>query len=634
MSGDDTAMEEKKVEEQDSELVDGVCCSGDSHDTSLVEVTDALGRTGFYDGRFRDGLPNDVNATMKYQASSIKLYTGSWVDGHWHHQYQNQKTVENGENACCRIEYVTGDVYTGEVVESVRHGVGTLAWIDGRVYNGEWENGERHGKGTYNWPDGSEYVGEFKRNQRHGTGVYRSSNITYEGEWKTNQYHGIGAYQVTTPDGEQRSFTGEFENGKPKVPEQLQVVTEQPWFDSGVPAIYRGLWKNFKPHGNGVVEYQLGAVASYEGCFEDGKYEGEGRLLYHGGDSYVGNFVAGKRDGSGTYKWTDGRQYSGEWLNNQRQGNGVFTWPNGDRYEGYFLAGQRSQEGTFIFGATGASYTGQWKDGQYNGCGKTIDASGEVYEGEFANGLRHGHGSAYDASGKLVFEGEWIDGVKQDGTQESDETGLVEEHSIDNQESCTQAPDSIPTATQKQLQAKELQATPQSTQPASTPPVNQKIVETLQAQSMLTPHCHPLLATSESPAPLLRSWYQPRANSSEIEENCKAVVDQPVTDKLDCSGFYTGIVKDGLPHGVGRLVYTDGKRIHEGFWKNGSKEGHGRCLFFPQQDFHEGEYKDNLRHGPGRYQWKDGREYVGSYENDLRHGMGVFRYPNGERYEG
>jgi len=81
-------------------------------------------------------------------------------------------------------------------------------------------------------------------------------------------------------------------------------------------------------------------------------------------------------------------------------------------------------------------------------------------------------------------------------------------------------------------------------------------------------------------------------------------------------------------------VYSDGKRIHEGFWVHGSKEGHGRCMFFPQQDYHEGEYHDNLRHGPGKYQWKNGRQYIGMYQHDFRHGHGVFTYPNGERYEG
>ena len=101
-------------------------------------------------------------------------------------------------------------------------------------------------------------------------------------------------------------------------------------------------------------------------------------------------------------------------------------------------------------------------------------------------------------------------------------------------------------------------------------------------------------------------------------------------------GKYTGIVLKATnqPHGVGRLCYADGNRIHEGFWKRGQKEGHGRCLFFPQRDFHEGEYKNNLRHGPGRYQWKDGRSYVGEYANDQRHGEGVFTYPNGDVYRG
>ena len=35
-----------------------------------------------------------------------------------------------------------------------------------------------------------------------------------------------------------------------------------------------------------------------------------------------------------------------------------------------------------------------------------------------------------------------------------------------------------------------------------------------------------------------------------------------------------------IPHGTGRFVYADGRRIHEGCTQ-GSNEGAGRCLFFP-----------------------------------------------------
>lgn len=106
------------------------------------------------------------------------------------------------------------------------------------------------------------------------------------------------------------------------------------------------------------------------------------------------------------------------------------------------------------------------------------------------------------------------------------------------------------------------------------------------------------------------------------ELECEAVVDLEVTDAEGNKGQYTGLVLSSSmkPHGVGRMVYLDGRRIHEGFWDKGLKMGHGRCLFVEQGDFHEGEYKDNVRHGPGKYKWRDGRVFVGHYFNDTRNG--------------
>jgi hypothetical protein len=115
------------------------------------------------------------------------------------------------------------------------------------------------------------------------------------------------------------------------------------------------------------------------------------------------------------------------------------------------------------------------------------------------------------------------------------------------------------------------------------------------------------------------------SDSSQLNdyENCKAVVDYPLTDAQGNPGRYTGIVsiqvfdergeqkgdaRESLllkPHGVGRMVYADCKRIHEGklvvsridgsltlerylarsslpvpwssgFWRHGNKHGHGK----------------------------------------------------------
>jgi hypothetical protein len=99
---------------------------------------------------------------------------------------------------------------------------------------------------------------------------------------------------------------------------------------------------------------------------------------------------------------------------------------------------------------------------------------------------------------------------------------------------------------------------------------------------------------------------------------------------------FTGIihVESQRPHGVGRMVYLDGNRIHEGFWVHGNREGHGRCLFSQIGDYHEGEYRQNLRQGPGKYFWNDGRQFTGNYEQDERTGEGKFVYPNGDLYVG
>ena len=80
------------------------------------------------------------------------------------------------------------------------------------------------------------------------------------------------------------------------------------------------------------------------------------------------------------------------------------------------------------------------------------------------------------------------------------------------------------------------------------------------------------------------------------EPPCEAVVDVEVQDADGNRGQYTGLVLSAnrKPHGVGRMVYLDGRRIYEGFFVAGSKCGHGRTFFVQQKDFHEGSYKDNL----------------------------------------
>ena len=258
-----------------------------------------------------------------------------------------------------------------------------------------------------------------------------------------------------------------------------------------------------------------------------------------------------------------------------RHGVGKFIYgksKDADWYEGEFVKGRREGKGRFIF-TDGSVYHGGWKEGVYHGQGELKSSSQDgdtTYKGNFDHGLAHGWGKESKPDGTVLYEGKWIHGETE------------------------------PEAIRKAEEAKIRLA-------------NQ--------------------ATLRQPR---RDQESMTARGGPPEPDCEAVVDLEVVDAEGNQGQYTGLVlvKNQKPHGVGRMVYMDGRRIHEGFWKDGMKDGHGRCLFVQQGDFHEGEYKNNVRHGPGTYKWKDGRVFEGDYVHDLRNGPGVFTYPNGERYEG
>jgi hypothetical protein len=660
-------------------------------------ATDAAGRPGVYSGQWLPGpqLPHDAttsacmiydnNSSSKIQSSSsssssaasvtrkVLKYVGGWEYGHWH-----------GRGTAWLLN---GDVMTGDFCDDFQlHGWGRYDYSDGRCYEGQFVKGiGRQGTGKYTWPHtGAVYEGSFQCNQRHGYGKYcdPSASIEYAGEWKAGQYHGYGHYQWmdkvvknnnnnnsngTTAMG-MHAYRGNFVDGKPhgqgiqvgpdgvvthegqwhhgkpvinaqqgvavttptgkpvvvavsaKTPIQntpaaapppqpqraIEVVHNQAWKDeintgnSNEWATYRGLWnvQAQVPCKNGTAEYLYGGAGMtlrYEGCFNDvGQYHGQGRVQFRNGDVYEGEFVTGRRHGTGVYRWKDGRQYTGTFQQDARHGKGRLLYSNSDFYEGAFVNGKRHGNGRFIF-ANGSMYQGEWDNGLYYGRGTLVQPDGSTYTGTFANGVFHGTGKEIDASGTVVYQGEYIEGHHADEYAEH----MKRKHASTSSALMMQTLD----LTGNEL---ELHMTPTGGGSGGGNVYNNN--------NSLPPH---IRRRDDGPA-------------------CEAVVDQEIHDCQGNAGRYTGIVLSSTrkPHGVGRLVYADGKRIHEGFWDDGSKEGHGRCLFFPQGDFHEGEYKDNLRNGPGRYQWKDGRLYVGEYKEDQRHGKGSFSYPSGERYEG
>lgn len=118
---------------------------------------------------------------------------------------------------------------------------------------------------------------------------------------------------------------------------------------------------------------------------------------------------------------------------------------------------------------------------------------------------------------------------------------------------------------------------------------------------------------------------------------------------------YTGSLKHGKKHGLGRLIQSNGD-LYEGEFYEGEMHGNGTLLYFQgkvyigefkkgykegygkEQDRHdscyEGDFVKNKRHGNGKLIWADGKIYSGEFFNDKMHGLGECWWPEGKRYYG
>ncbi len=131
----------------------------------------------------------------------------------------------------------------------------------------------------------------------------------------------------------------------------------------------------------------------------------------------------------------------------------------------------------------------------------------------------------------------------------------------------------------------------------------------------------------------------------------------PKTSKLRLKdGNYEGEVKNGVPHGKGKITYFDGHR-YEGDFVNGKRIGFG-TLYFVDGDRLECVFKDDYPNGNGvlylndcpnegefigditdfyncyHRDFRTGASYSGAFKNGKYNGRGIWDSKNGTHYQG
>ncbi|CAL6013468.1 Membrane_occupation and recognition nexus (Morn) repeat protein [Hexamita inflata] len=323
-----------------------------------------------------------------------------------------------------KILYITGEEYSGDILQLKPHGFGRVVYLDGSVYDGTFQNGQMDGNGVWSGGNGEIYRGQFKNGMRHGVGTLIDLQGEYEGQFVDDHREGSGV-QVY------RDL--KFGYSRP----QSGFVTCQK-------TIYRGQFKRDKKQGEGIMEYADGTI--YTGQFFNDKRNGTGKIKLHNreitgqftddalnqndttiqylnGDSYQGQTLNGNPHGTGELHYQNGSIFIGHLQNmNLLQGvliqtneqfegtfelnkpkKGKLTTPQ-SVYEGEFKNGRKNGHGTETTATE--KYTGQFMNDVKHGTGTQTDLNQNVYTGVFKNGLRNGPGTLKMKDGS-VFEGEW-----------------------------------------------------------------------------------------------------------------------------------------------------------------------------------------------------------------------------------
>eukprot|EP00587_Corethron_hystrix_P008804 CAMPEP_0113297148 /NCGR_PEP_ID=MMETSP0010_2-20120614/129_1 /TAXON_ID=216773 ORGANISM="Corethron hystrix, Strain 308" /NCGR_SAMPLE_ID=MMETSP0010_2 /ASSEMBLY_ACC=CAM_ASM_000155 /LENGTH=301 /DNA_ID=CAMNT_0000149985 /DNA_START=394 /DNA_END=1296 /DNA_ORIENTATION=- /assembly_acc=CAM_ASM_000155 len=279
-----------------------------------------------------------------------------------------------------KVKKYLGGHYTGEIVDSKKHGIGKLIYPSGDcVYEGEFADDTPHGAGTLIWKEKEvsyRYEGSFEHGKRTGHGVYTvDDGTTYDGGFLDGKFEGPGTLTDRTGD----EYKGTWTRGRLEG-EDIEIK-----FSNG--DSYHGQMLKGKFHGKGYYIYR-GESGSYRGGFKHGLKHDHGKRTFSNESVYKGNYVCGKMDGMGIFRSKEGNCYEGYWKDDLYHGHGKLIFSN-KTFIGEFSGGEFSN-GYLVFFEDGDKkdcYKGSFKSDRWKHCKNFNDAAVSIPEAVF-----HGRG--------------------------------------------------------------------------------------------------------------------------------------------------------------------------------------------------------------------------------------------------
>lgn len=242
---------------------------------------------------------------------------------------------------------------------------------------------------------------------------------------------------------------------------------------------------------------------------------------------YTGQIYEGKPDGVGTLVYNSGKIYQGSFSEGKYNGKGVCKYTDGSCYDGMWYEGEINGEGTW-YNPDGSQITGTFVDGEVDGICTYVCTNGDEYEGTLKDGKWHGTGKFVWVNGD-VYEGDFVEGIRQGQGKYRYADGSVYVGSwIDNE------PNGKGTLTT-----------------GSTTVTGVFVNGVLEGEGSAT-----LAGGNKYSGYFVHGIF----------------CDDSAVMTFGAGGKYEGAFADGVPHGNGKLTYSDGDWV-KGTFENGKLQG-------------------------------------------------------------